>query len=307
MDKADLIADQLDQTTISSSSSSRGNKRSGGRGGRGGGRPGGGRAVDLSRALSRLLRHQASNAGIELDKEGYAPLDKVLAWGPVKSLKPTFEEIVSAVKDSDKQRFALKPLQEGGDETSSTDPKDWLIRANQGHSIKLESEGLLKPLAIDPDVSKGELPIPETVVHGTFFAFWPLIKESGGLKRMGRNHVHFSTGLPDGEGVISGMRKDAELLVYVDVARAIGEGKMKFWMSENGVVLTEGDGEGVVGVEYFREVVGRDGGLVGVIWQDGRAVEGGELPEGLKIRQPHGKGGGRGGRGGRGRGRGRGQ
>lgn len=47
---------------------------------------GGGGAVDpqkkqkdISRALSRLLRHQATNAGIQLDREGYAPLDKVVS------------------------------------------------------------------------------------------------------------------------------------------------------------------------------------------------------------------------------------
>lgn len=56
------------------------NKPSGGNGGGGVG------AVDpqkkqkdISRALSRLLRHQATNAGIQLDREGYAPLDKVVS------------------------------------------------------------------------------------------------------------------------------------------------------------------------------------------------------------------------------------
>lgn len=37
------------------------------------------RESQVSRALSRLLRHQALNAGIVLDKEGYAPLDKVVS------------------------------------------------------------------------------------------------------------------------------------------------------------------------------------------------------------------------------------
>lgn len=37
------------------------------------------RQKDISRALSRLLRHQATNAGIQLDREGYAPLDKVVS------------------------------------------------------------------------------------------------------------------------------------------------------------------------------------------------------------------------------------
>lgn len=62
--------------------------RGGGGGKRGGGKSGGaGRAAaaadrekQISRALSRLLRHQALNAGIVLDKEGYAPLEKVVSF-----------------------------------------------------------------------------------------------------------------------------------------------------------------------------------------------------------------------------------
>lgn len=55
--------------------------RSGGGGGRGG-RGGGGqnREVLVSKALSRLLRHQAENAGIKLDAEGYAALDEVVSF-----------------------------------------------------------------------------------------------------------------------------------------------------------------------------------------------------------------------------------
>lgn len=59
----------------------RGGKGGGGRSGVGGAGGGGPqkREKDISRALSRLLRHQALNAGIKLDKEGYAPLDKVVS------------------------------------------------------------------------------------------------------------------------------------------------------------------------------------------------------------------------------------
>ena len=48
-----------------------------GRGGKGGGRMG--REVQVSKALSRLLRHQAANAGIKLDEAGFAELDKVVS------------------------------------------------------------------------------------------------------------------------------------------------------------------------------------------------------------------------------------
>ena len=53
-----------------------------GRKGRGkGGRGGGGmsREVQVSKALSRLLRHQAESAGIKLDEAGFAELDKVVS------------------------------------------------------------------------------------------------------------------------------------------------------------------------------------------------------------------------------------
>ena len=52
--------------------------RGGGRGGRGGG--GQSREVLVSKALSRLLRHQAGNAGIQLDAEGFAALDEVVSF-----------------------------------------------------------------------------------------------------------------------------------------------------------------------------------------------------------------------------------
>ncbi|KAK3401234.1 KptA family-domain-containing protein [Sordaria brevicollis] len=314
----DLADRAADSSSKRGGGGPRGPKPGGGRGGHGGRK--GGRDVDLSRALSRLLRHQASSAGITLDAEGYAPLDKVLAWGPIRSLKPMFEEILKAVRESDKQRFAIK-LKEGGDGDVEAaekrgDPKEWVIRANQGHSIKLESEGLLRRLVLPGHEAKegeegaGTVPVPETVVHGTYFAFWEKIIASGGLKPMGRNHVHFSTGLPEEKegGVISGMRSDAEVLVFVDVERSIKEDSgIKWWMSDNGVVLTEGDKDGLVPLKYFEEVRGRRQG-VGLLWKDGEKVA--DLPEGLEVRMPMGKGraggGGRGGRGGHGRGGGRG-
>jgi 2'-phosphotransferase len=46
-------------------------------------------------------------------------------------------------------------------------------------------------------------------------------------------------------GVISGMRRDAQVLIYIDLKRALAAG-CPFWRSENGVILSEGmdTGEG---------------------------------------------------------------
>jgi 2'-phosphotransferase len=262
------------------------------------------------------------------------------------------------VRDCNKQRFAMKPnpATNGLLDRDSTDPAHWLIRANQGHTIKIESEGLLRPIVASKvaddkgfangdddssEVPENAVPVPPTVVHGTYLCFWPAIEAAGGLKPMDRNHVHFSTGLPsawaraeaedtaaqaaDGSSqsggdktidAISGMRQDAELLVYIDVEKAMQEAPaMKWWMSDNGVVLTEGDENGLVPLRFFRRVVGRPGLKVrkkvvvelGVLWKDGEKV--GNLPDGVKGIVPRGKGWMRFGRGrgnGRGGGRGRG-
>mgnify|MGYP005989473029 CR=1 FL=1 len=187
------------------------------------------------------------------------------------------------MESNEKQRFTLKPT---GDE-SSTNAADYLIRANQGHSIKVDSAALLVPITLEN--------VPEKVLHGTYFAFWPLIVESGGLKPMGRNHVHCSTGTPE-EGVTSGMRKDAELIIEIDVRASLEAGD-KWWLSDNAVVLSEGGQEGMVSSKYFKSVTGRKID-VGTLWLDGEKV--GDLPPGIKARVPQGKGGrGRGGHRGR--------
>jgi len=72
---------------------------------------------------------------------------------------------------------------------------------------------------------------------------------------MKRNHIHFATGLLGEEGVISGMRHSCNVLIYIDLEKALKDG-VKFFKSENGVVLTEGvNGEGYLPNDYFKKVV----------------------------------------------------
>ncbi|GFP53961.1 tRNA 2'-phosphotransferase 1 [Trichoderma asperellum] len=268
----------------------------GGRGGRGGG-GGQGREVQVSKALSKLLRHQAENAGIKLDAEGFAALDEVLNWGPIRSLKVTLAEIKEVVASNEKQRFTMKlktTLAAAPSEEAST-PAHYVIRANQGHSVKIESAALLEPITLEVGN------VPPRVLHGTYFYFWPAIEESGGLKVMGRNHIHCSTGTPE-EGVMSGMRKDAELVIEIDVEKSLQDG-IQWWRSDNGVLLTEGGQDGVLSTAYFKKVTGRNID-VGVLWGEGERLS--SLPEGIKGKIPPGKGpGGGGGRGRGGRGKGR--
>lgn len=204
-----------------------------------------------------------------------------LAWDPLASLKVTLADVQSIVATNDKQRFTLKL--DGDAPTASDSPADYLVRANQGHSIKLASSSLLRPVTLAD--------VPPRVLHGTYFAFWPAIEAAGGLKPMGRNHVHCSTGDSEDPGsgplAVSGMRRDAELVVEIDVEASLREG-IRWWRSDNGVVLTEGDDEGgLVGCRFFKKVTGRKVD-VGVLWEDGEKKA--DLPAGLRARVPHGKG-----------------
>ncbi|KAG0652174.1 tRNA 2 -phosphotransferase 1 [Hyphodiscus hymeniophilus] len=286
----------------------------GGRGGKGGGggRGGGGREINrevaVSKALSKLLRHAAADAGLALDREGFARVDQVVSsscraldavllrkrkrwrvymmkWPRLRSLKITFEDIKTTVSDNAKQRFSMKPnpALTSIPDLASEEPSDWVIRANQGHSIAIESAALLAPITLEAGN------VPEVVIHGTYFAFYQPILETGGLKKMSRNHIHFSTGLPeDKQGVISGMRNDAEILVYVDIEKSLQDGGMLWWVSENGVVLTEGDEHGILPTKYWKKVVGRKED-VGKLWEDG--VELADLPQRLRNKKPpNGKG-----------------
>ncbi|KAK5701040.1 tRNA 2'-phosphotransferase [Elasticomyces elasticus] len=254
------------------------------RGGRGGGRGGRGplpRDVQASKKISWLLRHGAEKEGLTLGAGGFLSVQDVLSNRNIRSLKVTFDELRAIVQDNDKQRFTMihKDSLDAAESTSNTDgnvqqpsvpsdkPQDYLIRANQGHSLKVEDEGLLTPITAEN--------VPSVAVH----------VESGGLKAISRNHVHFATGLPEGftsivengaettveAPVISGMRKSSTVLVFLDVSKAMDAG-IKLWMSDNGVVLSEGNAESLIPLEVLRLVEDRTG--EGVLLQDGKIVKG---------------------------------
>jgi 2'-phosphotransferase len=236
------------------------------------------RATQVSKKMAWLLRHGAEEEGLQFLEGGFLNLSDVLANRKFRSMKVTFAEVKDVVAADEKQRYSMVSKEDA--DASSDKPADFLIRANQGHSVKMEDEGLLKPVTKDD--------MPASAVHGTTHAAWSLIVASGGLKAMGRNHVHFASGLPagfksvveDGESagdaapVISGMRKTSTILVFLDLAKAMDAG-LVFGMSDNGVVLTEGNKEGLVPLEFFQRVEDRTG--LGVLVQDGKIVR--EAPE----------------------------
>ncbi|XP_058224672.1 uncharacterized protein LOC131333885 [Rhododendron vialii] len=246
-----------DNTTNRSSSSSAfaHSGRSGGRGrglderdnrersrGRGSGRDGRSSGKDkidaLGRLMTRILRHMASELSLSMRSDGYVRVQDVLklnmkTFADIPLRAHTIDDIREAVRRDNKQRFSL--LEENG---------ELLIRANQGHSITtVETESLLKPI-----LSAEEIPV---CVHGTYKEYLKSILDQG-LKRMERLHVHFSCGLPTDGKVISGIRYNINVLIFLDVGKALEEG-MKLYISDNKVILTEGF-DGVVPVKYFEKI-----------------------------------------------------
>ncbi|XP_031485199.1 uncharacterized protein LOC116254165 isoform X2 [Nymphaea colorata] len=207
----------------------------GGRRSKGGGMD---RIDALGRLLTRILRHMASELNLEMGTDGFVRVNDLLklnmkTYANVPLRSHTVDEIQEAVRRDNKQRFSLQ--EKNG---------ELLIRANQGHTLaNVKSESLLKPI-----LSADEVPV---CVHGTYKKNLESILQTG-LKRMTRVHVHFSCGLPSNEEVISGMRRDVNILIFLDVAKALEEG-MKFYISDNKVILTEGF-DGVVPVKYFQKI-----------------------------------------------------
>ncbi|KAF9025339.1 hypothetical protein BDZ89DRAFT_1135501 [Hymenopellis radicata] len=91
-----------------------------------------------------------------------------------------------------------------------------------------------------------------TRLHGTRYVrhHFP---SSQGISKMNRNHIHLPHHIHLPQGHISGMRKTASVFIYIDVQKALDAG-IKFSLSDNGVVLTEGNTDGFLPTTYFSKV-----------------------------------------------------
>eukprot|EP01127_Copromyxa_protea_P009328 TRINITY_DN2194_c0_g1_i2.p1 TRINITY_DN2194_c0_g1~~TRINITY_DN2194_c0_g1_i2.p1 ORF type:complete len:211 (+),score=30.60 TRINITY_DN2194_c0_g1_i2:115-747(+) len=188
-----------------------------------------GREVAISKALSYLLRHDKT---MRMDAQGWAKLDDVLKKGSMLKLQATQQEIRQVVENSDKQRYALKQ-----------DGAVWKVKANQGHSLAVNVE-------LTPITSADQIPV---AIHGTYFDAWKIIKKDG-LSRMGRNHIHFAIGQYGSAAVISGMRGNSQVLIYLDTEALLKDG-LPLLISQNQVVLSPGNADGKIPVKYFKYVL----------------------------------------------------
>lgn len=186
----------------------------------------------ISRFIIKLLRHNASDYNLILDKDGFIECSKLLKLQRLNNI--TMNDIIKIVHMCDKQRFNIKKIN-----------NEYYIAANQGHSIKIESK-LLKTITLQNCF------MYKNIIHGTYTNIIEKIKKEG-LNKMGRIHIHFSTNIDD-KKVISGIRKSSNVFIYIDLEKAIKDG-FKFYESPNGVILTSGNEYGSLPSKYFKNIV----------------------------------------------------
>jgi putative RNA 2'-phosphotransferase len=169
-----------------------------------------GRAIRISKLLSLGLRHDPAALGISLDSAGWTNVSAVLRGLAARNERVSEEELEEIVSTSDKQRFALSPDGER-------------IRANQGHSI-------------DVDLGLPRREPPESLFHGTVDRFVDAIRREGLLRRA-RTHVHLSEE-EDTAQIVARRRAGVTVILRIR-ARAMRDAGHAFYMSHNGVWLTE--------------------------------------------------------------------
>lgn len=162
----------------------------------------------VSKFLSLVLRHKPDAIGLTLNAEGWASISELISKSQPQ-MPLTKELIEQVVTTSDKQRFKLSD-------------DGLMIRANQGHSIKVD----LKLSPKEP---------PAILYHGTASRFMDSINQEG-LKPGQRHHVHLSTDIATATAV--GKRYGKVVILEIN-AEAMNKQGYKFFLSDNNVWLTE--------------------------------------------------------------------
>lgn len=172
---------------------------------------------NLSKFLSLILRHKPEIVGINLDENGWADVEELLKGINSNGRRLTFSTLEKIVRENDKQRFSFNE-----DKTK--------IRANQGHSVKV-------------DVELEEKTPPKFLYHGTIERNANSIDAQGILKGT-RLYVHLSADIETAQKVAA--RRKGNSVIYKIFAQVMHEDGYKFFQSKNGVWLTE-----IVPPKYF--------------------------------------------------------
>lgn len=176
----------------------------------------------VSKYISLILRHKPETIGISLDEHGWADVYELIAG--IKKKYPYFcyvhlEQIVML---DTKQRYSF-------------DGNRGKIRANQGHSIKV-------------DVELKECEPLMYLYHGTARKFEESIDKNGLIPKS-RLYVHLSKDIETAFNVgLRHAKKKEDVLIYRVRAHAMWSKGHKFYLSENSVWLTDS-----VPAEYLRK------------------------------------------------------
>ncbi|MDO4896447.1 MAG: RNA 2'-phosphotransferase [Moraxella sp.] len=165
---------------------------------------------EVSRFLSRVLRHKPELIGIVLDEQGYTDIDTLIGNAYAFGKQFDHAQLLSVVANNNKQRFQLSD-----DGTQ--------IRAVQGHS--------------HPSVKRHYEPQtpPNVLYHGTAIKSLDGIKQHG-LTAQSRHYVHLSA---DGDTAKKvGSRHGKAVVLTIDTAKMHADGHV-FYRAENGVWLTK--------------------------------------------------------------------
>ncbi len=163
----------------------------------------------LSRFLSLVLRHQPDKLGLTLDAQGWAQVDELMSALQINNPSLSLDDLKRMVATNSKQRFAFN------EEMTK-------IRANQGHSIPIE-------LGLEQQIP------PNVLYHGTAKQNVPSIAAHG-LTKQQRHHVHLST---DKQTALTVGQRHGKAVVFEVMAGQMSQAGFKFYVSDNGVWLTD--------------------------------------------------------------------
>ncbi|WP_020536670.1 RNA 2'-phosphotransferase [Lewinella cohaerens] len=163
----------------------------------------------LSKFLSLILRHKPEVIGIKLDENGWADVDALIEGAMDKKKEIDLPILEAIVASDEKQRYTFN-------EDKSK------IRANQGHSVKVDLE--LEP--VKP---------PKILYHGTTERFVQSIMLKG-IEPRSRNHVHLSEDVETATEV--GDRR-GDTMIFKVFSGAMFRDGYHFYQSANGVWLTD--------------------------------------------------------------------
>jgi putative RNA 2'-phosphotransferase len=164
----------------------------------------------LSRTISYALRHRPEQFALELDNDGWVPLDALVAaiardpkWRDLK-----VDDVFAVIASEDKQRHEIRGQS---------------IRASYGHSLAAKVE---HPPAMPPDL----------LYHGTSPVVLEQIRRDG-LKPMRRQYVHLSPDIKTATAVAR-RRTRTPVIITVLAKKAHSDGTIfhhgnkQVWLAE---------------------------------------------------------------------------